>query len=92
MEHVESLVEHDANLVSLIGSLNSLVEQVECPDRLGEQVITLKSLARSLSSLVERLVSSDSLAWIVDSSDLEQEEQLHAEKDMRVVLEVQDEK
>ena len=90
--YLESSVEHEASLVSSVRSSNSLVEQVECPDRSGEQVITLKSLAGSLDSLVERLASSDNSAWIADSSDLEQEEQLHAEKDLRVVLEVQDEK
>jgi len=102
MEHVESSMEHEANSVSSVGSSNSLiklVEQVECQYHLGEQVITLKSLAKSLDSSVEsldssikRLASSDSLVWIVDSSDLEQEEQLRAEKDRRVVLEMQYEK
>ena len=63
---------------------------MECLDRLGEQVNISKSL-------VGNLCSSDSLTWSVDSLDVEQEllslqEQLHAEKDMRVVLEVQDEK
>jgi len=83
---LESSMDHEANLVSSVGSSNGLVEQVECPDRSGEQVITLKSLAGNLGS-----------SWSVDSSDLEQEvlslqEQVHAEKDMSVVLEVQDEK
>jgi len=55
-------VEHEASLVSSVRSSNSLVEQVECPDRSGEQVITLKSLAGSLDSLVERLASSDNSA------------------------------
>jgi len=88
MEHVESLMEHEASLVSSVGSLDNLiklVEQVECPYHLGEQVNITESLAGNLGS-------SDSSAWIVDSSNLEQEEQLHAEKDLRVVLQVQDEK
>ena len=55
-------------------TLIKLVEQVECPDRSGEQVITLKSLAGSLGSSVERPTSSDRSMWIVDNSDLEQEE------------------
>jgi len=66
------------------------VEQVDFPYHSGEQVITSKSLAGSLGSLVKRLASLDSSVWIVDSSDLEQEEQLHAEKDLRVIVEVQD--
>jgi len=60
--YLESSVEHEASLVSSVRSSNSLVEQVECPDRSGEQVITLKSLAGSLDSLVERLASSDNSA------------------------------
>jgi len=70
---LESSVEHEANLGSLMGSLNCLiksVEQVECPDRSGEQVITSKSLAGSQGSSVKRLASSNKSAWIVDSSDL----------------------
>ncbi|QCE15361.1 hypothetical protein DEO72_LG11g2371 [Vigna unguiculata] len=58
----------------------------------GEQVNISESLVGSLCSSVERLDSSDSSVSIVDSSDLEQEEQLCAEKDLRVVLEVQVEK
>jgi len=95
VEHVESLVEHEVSSVSSVGSLNYLiksVEEVECPNRSGEQVITLKSLTGSLGSSVDSRASSDSLAWIMDSSNIEQEEQVHVEKDMRVVLEVQDEK
>ena len=88
---LESSVDHKANLVSLVRSSNSLVEQVECLDH-SEQVITLKSLARSIGSSVESLASSDNSAWIVDNSHLEQEKQLHVEKDLRVVVEVQDEK
>ena len=102
MEHEANSV----SSVGSSNSLIKLVEQVECQYHLGEQVITLKSLAKSLDSSVEsldssvesldssvkRLASSDSLVWIVDSSDLEQEEQLRAEKDRRVVLEMQYEK
>jgi len=92
MEHVESSVEHEVSLVSSVGILNcliKLVEEVECRDRLGEQ-------ANILESLVGNLGSSDS-SCNVDSSDLEQEvlslqEQLHTEKDLRAVQEVQDEK
>jgi len=55
--------------------------------------------ANSLESLAGNLGSSDS-SWSVDSSDLEEDEQevlslqeqLRVEKDLRVVLEVQDEK
>ena len=86
---------HEANLVSSVGSPNcliKLVEQVECPNHSGEQVNISESLVGSLCSSVERLDSSDSSVSIVDSSDLEQEEQLCAEKDLRVVLEVQVEK
>ena len=93
VEHVERSVEHEASLVSSVGSSNCFiksVEQMECPDHLGEQVNISKSLAGNLGSL-------DSSTWSVDSLDLEQEvlslqEKLHAEKDLRVVLEVQDEK
>ena len=88
IEHVESLMEHEASLVSSVGSpdnLIKLVEQVECPYHLKEQVNISESLAGNLGS-------SDSSTWIVVSSNLEQEEQLHAKKDLRVVLEVQDEK
>ena len=92
MEHVESLMEHEANLVSSVESPDSLiklVEQVECLYHLGEQVNISESLAGNIGS-------SDS-SWIVDNSDLEQDvlslqEQLCVEKDLRVVLEVQDEK
>jgi len=74
MEHVESLMEHEANLVSSVGSPDSLIKlvaQVECPYHLGEQVNISESLTRNLGSL-------DSSTLSMDSPDLEQEEQLHA--------------
>ena len=62
VEHVGSSVEHKANSISLVASLNiliKLVEQVGCPNRSGEQVSISESLAGSLGSSVECLGSSD---------------------------------
>jgi len=65
VEYVKSSVEHEANLVSLVGSPNSLIklaEQVECPYRSRELVNILESLVGSLCSLVKRPSSSDNSA------------------------------